>query len=245
MTQNPHAEGRRGIPMRPTVIGQARCGPSEIEEEALSINTIRSAGIGLAVYGLGTAIAFMGSGSPGGDYTGSLVTNYTAPSHFIPAFALWYIGALSAVGLVVFAAGIRRLAEAGPVLAGLAVMGAAVSLTGSFVSGGLEVAMAEGGPDVRGSVPGPVVYTITEIGNLLAVCAPALCIGVAALLLAARGRLPRWLRAFSVFAGVCGILAPLFFTYFVFVLWTVVAGLTLARSAREPAPLAEPHPSLV
>lgn len=211
----------------------------------MSINNIRFAGIGLAVYGLGTAIAFTGSGSPGGDYRLSMVTDYTAPGHLITAFALWYIGALAALGLVVFAAGIRRLAEVGPVLAGLAVMGAAVSLTGSFVSGGLEVAMAEGGPAVRGGVPTPVVYTITEIGNLLAVCAPALCIGVAALVLAARGRLPRWMRVFSVIAGVCGILAPLFFTYFVFVLWTVIAGITLARSSRQSDHTREPQPSLV
>jgi hypothetical protein len=97
---------------------------------------------------------------------------------------------------------------------------------------------------VRHGVPHQVVYTITEIGNLLAVCGPALCVGVLALVLAARGPFPGWLRAFSVVAGVCGILAPLFFTYFVFVLWTVVAGIALAR-ARGSEIASEPHPSLV
>jgi hypothetical protein len=211
----------------------------------LSTNTIRSAGIGLAVYGLGTAIAFTGSGSPGGDYTRSLVTTYIAPGHFLTAFTLWYVGALAALGLVVFAAGIRRTSEDGPVLAGLALVGAAVSLTGAFVSGGLEVAMAEGGPVVRAGVPAPVVYTITEVGNLLAVCAPALCIGVVALLLSRRRSLPRWLRAFSVVAGICGILAPLFFTYFVFVLWTIAAGIALTRTSRRQDHVGEPQPSLV
>jgi hypothetical protein len=33
-------------------------------------------------------------------------------------------------------------------------------------------------------VPLPVFYTLTEIGNLIAVCGPALCMGVAALVLA-------------------------------------------------------------
>jgi hypothetical protein len=74
---------------------------------------------------------------------------------------------------------------------------------------------------------------------------PALCIGVAALILAARGRLPQWLRVFSVIAGVCGILAPLFFTYFVYVLWTIVAGITLARSSRDSGHAPQPQPSLV
>jgi hypothetical protein len=45
-------------------------------------------------------------------------------------------------------------------------------------------------------------------------------------------------------AGVCGILAPLFFTYFVFVLWTIVAGIALAR-ARAPHQVSEPQASLV
>jgi hypothetical protein len=205
----------------------------------------RSAGIGLVVYGIGTAVAFMGSGSPGGDYTRSLVTSYIDPGHYLVAFALWLVGALAALGLVVFAAGIRRTATTGPVLAGLALVGAAVSVTGAFVSGGLDVAMAEGGSAVRDGVAAPVVYTVTEIGNLLAVCGPALCVGVAALVLAARGPLPRWLRVFSVVAGICGILAPVFFTYFVFVLWTVVAGIALARSSQTRDTAPEPLASLV
>jgi uncharacterized membrane protein len=174
-----------------------------------------------------------------------MVTDYIAPSHHLTAFSLWYVGALAALGLVVFATGIRRVPERGPLLAGLALVGAAVSVTGAFVSGGLEVAMAEGGPTVRGGVPAPVVYTITEIGNLLAVCAPALCIGAAALVLAARGPMPRWLRVFSVVAGICGILAPLFFTYFVFVLWAITAGVTLARSAWQADNAPDAQPALV
>lgn len=208
-------------------------------------NITRSAGIGLAVYGIGTAVAFMGSRAPGGSYTRSMVTAYTAPGHHLAAFSLWYVGALAALGLVVFAAGTRRIPQIGPVLAGLALVGAAISVTGAFVSGGLDVAMAEGGATVRAGVPTPVVYTITEIGNLLAVCGPALCIGAAALVLAARAQLPGWLRVVSAVAGVCGILAPLFFTYFVFVLWTITAGITLARSARVSDAVGAPQPSLV
>jgi hypothetical protein len=199
----------------------------------------RSAGAGLAVYGIGTAIAFLGSGAPGGDYEPAHVADYITTSHHPTAFTLWYVGALAALGLVAVAAGMRRLPGTGPFLAGLALVGAAVSVTGAFVAGGVDVAMAEGGPTVRAGVPGPVVYTFTEIGNLLAVCGPALCVGVAALVLAARGPLPWWLRAFSAVAGVCGVLAPFFFTYFVFVLWTVVAGLVLALR-RADTPTREP-----
>ena len=112
----------------------------------------------------------------------------------------------------------------GEVLWGLAVAGTATSVVGAFVSGGVDVAMAEGGRTVQTGVPHPAVYLVTEIGNLLAVCSPALLVGVGAILLAARTPMPRWLRAFTGVAGVCGVLAPFFFTLFVFVLWTVVAG---------------------
>jgi hypothetical protein len=85
------------------------------------------------------------------------------------------------------------------------------------------------------------VYTVTEIGNLLTVCGPAFFAGLIALVLAVRSPLPGWLRAFAAVAGVCGLAAPMFFTLFVFVLWTVVAGIRLlavgpaARPAMEPA----------
>jgi len=204
----------------------------------------RSSGIWLTAYGVGTAIPFMGSGAPGGSYDHAQVADYVAAGHYAIAFTLWYVGALAALALVAFAVGVRRTPGVGPVLAGLTLVGAAVSVVGAFVSGGLDVAMAEGGAPIRSGVPGPVVYTITEIGNLLAVCAPALCVGVAACVLAARVSLPTWLRVFSVVAGVCGILAPFFFTYFVFLLWTIIAGIAVARSPR-PNVISEPRPSLV
>jgi hypothetical protein len=210
------------------------------------LNLPRHAGVGLVVYGIGTAVAFAGSGSPGGDYERSLVTSYVDPGHYVTAWALWYLGALTAVGgLVALSVGVRRLADVGPAISTLASIGAAVSLVGAFVSGGLDVAMAEGGSAVRGGVPASVVYTFTEIGNLLAVCAPALCLGIAALLLAARTSLPTWLRVFSVVGGLCGILAPLFFTYFVYVLWTIAAGVTLSRRSATTGALTTAEASMV
>lgn len=187
----------------------------------------RGTGIGLVVYAIGTAVAFAASGSPGGDYEDRLVTDYIKASHWPVAWTLWYVGALCALGLLVVGTGLRRLGGTlGQLLGGLAVAATGVAVTGAFISGGLDVAMAEGGPTVRAGVPHEVVYTITEIGNLVAACAPALLMGVAALLLAARGPLPGWLRVFSVVGGVCGVLAPFFFTYGVYLIWAVVAGIT-------------------
>lgn len=193
----------------------------------------RSAGLGLLVYGVGTAVAFMSSGAPGGEYTSSMVRDYLAHGHWTTAFVLWYLCALSALGLVVLGTALRRTEHHGDTLWGLCIAAAATSVVGAFVTGGVDVAMAEGGDAVRSGASLPVIYTMTEIGNLLAVCAPALIVGVAALVLAARSTLPAWLRVFSVPAGICGILAPLFLTYFVFTLWTVVAGVTLVGRGAE------------
>jgi hypothetical protein len=198
----------------------------------------RSAGIGLAVYGLGTAIAFEASGSPGGDYRDSRVANYVSAHHFWLAAGVWYFGALCALGLLALGLGLRAQPGVGRLLGSLATTGAAISVAGAFVSGGLAAAMAEGGSVVRNGVSHQVVYTISEIGNLLAVCAPALCVGVLAIVLATRtATLPGWLRSLSVVAGICGVLAPFFFTYFVFVAWTVVAGAVIAgrNTARATA----------
>jgi hypothetical protein len=210
------------------------------------MNTIpRSAGLGLLAYGVGTGAAFILSGAPGGNYSDSKVADYVSAGHFWIAAVVWYVSALGALGLLFAANGWRSQPGVGRLLAGLATVGAAAGVVGAFLSGGVVVAMAEGGGTVRKGVAHPVVYTITEIGNLLAHCAPALCVGVAALVLVAKTAMPGWLRGFSVIAGICGVLAPFFFTYFVFVLWTLVAGTTvvLGSGARTRAP--SPAPSLV
>lgn len=204
----------------------------------------RRAGIGLIAYAVCTAAAFFGSGAPGGDYSASSVANYIASANLPLIATLWGIAAVGALGLLVVADGLRTQPRSGPLLVGLATAGAAVSVAGAFVSGGVAIAMAEGGAAVREGVPPAVVYTITEIGNLLAVCAPALCVGVAAIVMAVRSALPGWLRVISVPAGICGILAPLFVTYFVFLLWALLAGTAIAVR-RTAAPALEAAPSMV
>jgi hypothetical protein len=206
------------------------------------MNNRQTGGIALLVYGVATPLAFMNN-APGGDYSDPNITQFIAPGRMWTAFGLAYLGILGALALLVFGQRMRdEVGSARGSFSGLAVAATATSLVGWFLTGGVAVAMAEGGPAVRGVVPHPVIYTLTEVGNLLAVCAPALCVGVAALLLAARSALPRWLRTFSVVAGVCGVLAPFYFTYMLFVLWTVVAGVTLVVAGRR-APIPAPAPA--
>jgi hypothetical protein len=180
----------------------------------------------------------MSSGAPGGEYATSGVPHYVSSGHWPAAFAVAYLGAMAALGLGVFGHGLRTsdglVGHAlGDLCWALAIAGTTLSVGGFFVAAGVDVAMAEGGHTVQAGVPHPIVYTLTEIGNLLLVCAPAFFAGVIAMVLAARSTLPTWLRVFSGVAGVCGILAPFYVTYFVFVLWVLVAGVALLVSSRR------------
>src|SRR5689334_6226756 len=95
----------------------------------------RAAGIGLLVYGVGTAFAFALSGSPGGDYDSAMVAHYIRSGHWAAAFVIWYAGALCALGLLVAGTALRRLGgQVGELLWGLAIAGTAVSVVGAFVS---------------------------------------------------------------------------------------------------------------
>ncbi|MDQ1514145.1 MAG: hypothetical protein QOC59_1987 [Microbacteriaceae bacterium] len=183
----------------------------------------RSAGVGLIAYGIGTAVAFMSSGSPGGDYSDRMVADYVAPGHAVPAFLLAYLGAFAAVGLLVFARWARTLLPSrGELFWALAVAAATAGVIGWFLVGGVAVAFAEGGG--LAAVPHQTVYLITEISNLVAVCASSFLAGIAAIVLAATAPLPAWLRVATGIAGVCGILGPTFFPIFLFWIWTLVAG---------------------
>lgn len=198
----------------------------------------RTAGLGLLGYGIGTVITFMAANIPGGDYEPTKVAAYLAQGHAVRSFVLAYVGIASLLALLAVGQGLRaELGRLGDTVWALAVVGAAVGIVGWFVGAGVVVATAEGGPAITAGIPLPVAHTIGEVAGLLGGCAPALCIGVVALLLT-RTSLPTWLKAFSLVAGICGILAPLFFTFFVFILWTLVAGTALAiRSRTAVAPL--------
>jgi hypothetical protein len=198
----------------------------------------RAAGLGLLAYGIATPVAFMAIDSPGGNYDDHTVTTFMSSGHWVTAFVLAYVGAFAALGLLAFARRMRHeVGPAGDLMWGLVVAGTGAAVVGWFMVGGVAVAMAEGGSALT-SVPHPVVYLVSQMSNLIAVCASAFLLGLAALVLGARSTLPRPLRVFSSVAGVCGILAPVFFPIFVFWLWAIVAGAWLAasRSRRdEPA----------
>lgn len=200
--------------------------------------TRRAAGLGLLAYGIGTPIAFMSIGAPGGDYSEHAVATYMSSGHWAIAIALAYLGAFAALGLLVFANRMRHeLGSAGDALWGLAVAGTAAGVIGWFLVGGISVAFAEGGRPLA-AVPHTVVYLVSEMSNLVAVCSSAFFVGIAALVLAAKAALPGWLRVASYVAGACGLLAAFFFPIFLFWLWAIAFGVwavTSHASRTDPA----------
>ena len=212
--------------------------PDRDDDEEDDVGTSRrAAGLGLLAYGIGTPLTMALIGSPGGEYSSSGVAQYVSAGHRTTAFVMAYVGAFAARGLLAFGHRMREeLGELGRTVWGLAVAGTATAVTGWFVVGGVAVAAAEGGAAVQG-VAHPVVYMLTEIGNLVAVCGGAFFAGLIALVLAVRGPLPMPLRVLAGLAGVCGIVAPTYFPVAVFLIGMLAIGIwCLTSRAPEPRP---------
>ena len=199
----------------------------------------RAAGLGLLAYGIGTPLTMALISSPGGDYSSADVAQFLSVGHRTTAFVMAYVGGLAALGLLAFGHRMRdELGAAGRTIWGLAIAGTATAVTGWFVVGGVAVAATEGGAAVQG-VAHPTVYMLTEVGNLVAVCGGALFAGLIALVLAVRGPMPMPLRVLSGLAGVCGIVAPLYFPFAVFLIG-VLALAVWCLVAKAPRPAAMP-----
>jgi hypothetical protein len=199
----------------------------------------RTAGLGLLAYAIGTPLTMALIGSPGGDFSNADIAQYVSAGHRTTAFVMAYVGGLAALGLLAFGSRMRdELGAVGRAVWGLAVAGTATAVTGWFMVGGVAVAATEGGTAVQG-VGHPVIYLLTEIGNLVAVCGGAFFAGLIALVLAVRGPLPMPLRVVSALAGVCGIVAPLYFPMAVYLLGVLAVAVWCLASRlpeRRPAP---------
>ena len=232
--------GPPSLPFRP---GPGRPDRDDDEEDDVGTSR-RAAGLGLLAYGIGTFLTMALIGSPGGDYSSSGVARYVSAGHRTTAFVMAYVGAFAALGLLVFARRMRdELGAIGRTVEGLAIAGTATAVTGWFVVGGVAVAAAEGGAAVQG-VAHPVVYMLTEIGNLVAVCGASFFAGLIALVLAVRGPVPVPLRALLALAGVCGIVAPTYFPMAVYLIG-ILALAAWCLASRVPEPRAVQQTQLV
>ena len=199
-------------------------------------------GIGGIAFGVLTFVAIVISEAPGGSYSTSHIADYLSSGHRAVAIAAMYLGLLGVLGLVCLLVELRTaLAEttAGRVVWGAGIAAAASFAVGWGVLGGQIFAHWEGGKKIV--VAPPVTYLLGEVGVIFIFGSAAALLGFAlvALVVAARGALPGWLRWFALGAGLCGIAGPAFFPFFVLLLWAIAAGIWLLR-ARSPAPGSTP-----
>lgn len=197
-------------------------------------------GIGGIAFGVLTFVAIVISEAPGGGYSTSHIATYLSSGHRAVAIAAMYLGLLGVLGLVCLLVELRDVlgaTTAGRVAWGTGIAAAASFAVGWGVLGGQIFAHLEGGRKIV--IPPPVTYLLGEVGVIFIFGSAAALLGFAliALVLAAPGALPGWLRWFALAAGVCGIAGPAFFTFFVLLLWMVTMGIWLLRApSRAPGP---------
>jgi hypothetical protein len=200
----------------------------------------RTAGLGLLAYAIGTPVAFLGVGAPGGNYDDRTVTNFISSDHLVTAIALAFVGAFASLGLLPFASRMRsELGSGGDVFWGLTVAGTAAAVMGWFLVGGIPVVFAEGGTALTG-LPHGVVFALGTLSIQLVATASAFLVG-AALLLAARAPLPGAIRVIVVVGGIAGLAAGFFPVFLFWLAAIVLAGWTLASGARDTAPIRAQH----
>ena len=190
----------------------------------------RAAGFGLLAYGIATPVAYMSMGSPGGESIDRDIAKYISSGHQAGTIALAYLGGIAARGLLLFANGMRHeLRSGGGLLWGLAVAATTAAVTGWLLVGGMAVAFAEGGESLA-SIPHPVIYLLGLMSNVVAVVSSGFFLGAAALVLAARASLPRWLHIASYVAGLCGLLGASNWLLVLLWLWAIAFGVWTIRS---------------
>lgn len=203
----------------------------------------RVAGIALLVGWFGATIAFLSSGSPGGTYSPGDAAAYTDPGGYLGPIASWTAAALAMLALPFFGYALRGIGGwAGEIIWGLSIAATAAGVTGAYFAGGFVVSLAEsGGTTIHDATPGTLVYTFSEMGNLLAATAPSFLLGAAGLVLAWKGGLPIWLRVITVIGGLCAMAEPWYFPIPGVIIWVLCfAGWAIARGSRRRQPVIEP-----
>jgi hypothetical protein len=196
----------------------------------------RTAGLGLLAFAIGTPVAFLSVGAPGGNYVDSTVTNYISSGHLAVAIGMAFLGAFATLGLLPFASRMRsELRSGGDIFWGLVVAAVAASVIGWFLVAGVPVVYAEGGTALTG-LPHGVAFALGTLSMQMAATAGTFLVGAALLVLAARAPLPGAIRVITIVGGVAGLLAGFFFPVFLFWLAAIVlGGWTLASGTRETA----------
>lgn len=200
------------------------------------------AGVGAIAFGVFAVVGTFGA-APGGSYDESTVTEYVKGSHFPTVVATGYLAILGVVGLICLLVYLREVIGATPdrqlaagIFWGLGLASAASFAVSWGLITGIALAAAEGGS--AASIAHPVTYVLSDTFLNVFFGSGGIMLGftLIALFLSSHGRLPAWVRWFTLGVGVLALGAPFFFPAFAIPIWAVVIGVWLIAARPAPSP---------
>ena len=200
------------------------------------------AGAGAIAFGVLSVVGLFGN-PPGGSYDESTVAEYVKISHFPTVVLTGYLAILGVVGLICLLAYLREFIGATPdrhlaasIFWGLTLASAASFAVSWGLVTGIALAAAEGGS--AASTSHPVTYVLSDTFLNVFFGSGGIMLGftLIALFLSSRGRLPAWVRWFTLVVGVLALGAPFFFPAFAIPIWGIVIGVWLIAARPAPGP---------
>ncbi len=197
------------------------------------------AGVGAIGFAVLTFAAIFFVNWPGGGYSESIAKSYVAPGNLPVALIGTLIGLIGVVGLIGLLAYLRQAAEeSSPAISlvpqivwGVGLVGAASFAVGWGLVSAQPLAHVESGVDL--GVAPTLTYMISEATSAIIFGPAPMLVGLALIVLTVGSgkALPPWLRWSTLVAGVVALTSLAFFTFFLFLVWSIVIGVWLLTKA--------------
>ncbi|SRR6266576_1758263 len=200
-------------------------------------------GVGAIGFAVLTFVAISFVNWPGGGYSESIAKNYVAPGNLPVALTGTLIGLIGVVGLICLFAYLRQAAEESSspgslvpqIVWAVGLVGAASFAVGWGLVSAQPLAHVEAGVDL--GVAPTLTYMISEATSAIIFGPAPMLVGLALIVLTigAGKSLPTWLRWLTLGAGVVALTSLAFFTFFLFLVWSLVIGIWLLIGTRGAA----------
>jgi hypothetical protein len=201
------------------------------------------AGVGAIGFAVLTFVAIFFVNWPGGGYSESIAKIYVAPGNLPVALIGTLIGLIGVVGLICLFAYLRQAAEESSspsslvpqIVWAVGLVGAASFAVGWGLVSAQPLAHVEAGVDL--GVAPTLTYMISEATSAIIFGPAPMLVGLALIVLTigAGKSLPAWLRWLTLGAGVVALTSLAFFTFFLFLVWSIVIGVWLLIGTRGAA----------
>jgi hypothetical protein len=201
------------------------------------------AGVGAIGFAVLTFVATFVVNWPGGGYSESIAKSYVAPGNLPVALAGTLTGLIGVVGLICLFAYLKQAAEQSSrqstlvpqIVWAVGLVGAASFAVGWGLVSAQPLAHVEAGVDL--GVAPTLTYMISEATSAIIFGPAPMLVGLALIVLTigAGKSLPSWLRWLTLGAGVVALTSLAFFTFFLFLVWSIVIGVWLLIGTRGAA----------